>query len=267
LPSTGTSYPAQIHYDPLAAQALRNELLDVIQAIRATALAASSKNNGDTNNDDNDEKAERRMAMLRNGVEIGNMVAALNQRVLDGINRKKRSVHAMERMQMFFSAGNRDLARAIELGADRSQELREILKITRVHEARIREGVPKIVSSINAEISVLTSALDSVDNLHRTVQAGSINAGSDPTPMLQSYFTKLFDRRAFAQGMQSLREAAELNVPLDLYTIRPVSPTSSSSKPSQPSPPTTPVMELPPPLPPSPPQPSVPSTGAKESRL
>jgi hypothetical protein len=85
--------------------------------------------------------------------------------------------------------------------------------------------------------------------------------------MLQSYFTKLFDRRAFAQGMQSLREAAELNVPLNLYTIRPVSQTSSSSKPAQPSPPSTPVTDLPPPSPPPPPQPPVPPTGTKESRL
>lgn len=248
LPSTGTPYPAQIHYDPLAAQTLRNEVLDVIQAIRSTALAASPKKNGDTGAD-NDEKAERRLATLRTGVEIGNMVAALNQRVLDGVRRKKRSVQAMERMQLLFVSGNHDLAKAIELGADRSQELREILKVTLLHEAKIREGVPKIVNSINAEISVLTSALDSVENLHRTVQAGSINASSDPTPMLQSYFTKLFDRRAFAQGMQSLREAAELNVPMDLYTIRPLAISKSTAKPATTSPTPTPLPPLPPAVP------------------
>jgi pSer/pThr/pTyr-binding forkhead associated (FHA) protein/tetratricopeptide (TPR) repeat protein len=262
LPSSGVAYPPQIHYDPLAAQALRNELLDVIDLIRTTSASAASGN--DTGKNSNPQQAvDHRMAMLRSGVELGDTVAALNQRILDAVNRKKRTIAAVTRMQQLMASGNRDLAKAIELGADRSQELREILKDTSVHEAKLTVGVPKIVTSLNNEIFVLGRAVESVENLFRSFQAGSINASADPTPMLLANFSKLFDRRGFAEGMQALREAAEIQVPLELYAVRPVAPVQPVRKNgngSSPAPVAAPV-PVPAPTPPPASPPSAPVAG------
>jgi tetratricopeptide (TPR) repeat protein len=219
LPATQTPPEQQIRYDPQAAQLLRSEILNLIELIAAAAQATRQRQD--------ESPAERtsrtRMDRLRTGDDLGNAVSTLNQKVLDVANRKQRTAQALRRMHNLFIAGNRDLAQAIHGGADRSPELTEILKITRQHERKLADAAARIAGHLEIEIDVLKRSFDVAESMYRTMRVQQIGPRADATPTLEAYFSRLYDRRSFDQGIQSLREAADLKVPLDLYSIRPPS--------------------------------------------
>ncbi len=247
LPVTGQAPDLRFRYDALMSQQLLDELLDLLQQIqetdtsqqaggsatRSTATArrstrgSTSSGSGTTGPATNNVQDTRqasirdRMARVRTGVDMANALSMVHQRVLEHNNRRARAVQLMRAMSALLTEGNRDLARAIQLSADRAADLAEILKATREHEVRLAAAVPRITSYLETGIETINQAYQITENLYRNVRMYRLTSPADPSTTLEVYITRILDRRQFDEGIQSLREAAEIKVPLELYTIAP----------------------------------------------
>jgi hypothetical protein len=63
----------------------------------------------------------------------------------------------------------------------------------------------------------------------------------DTTAALDLYFARYFDRRDFDRGVQILREAGAIKVPLETYSLIPPStPAKTTTAKAPPTPPTAP---------------------------
>ena len=137
----------------------------------------------------------------------------------------------MNRMNQFFAGGNRDLNKAVELGADRSAELMEILKAAKLHGGKIAQSVPLIVSYLAIEIDTIDRVCQMTETGYQNIRTQHLSAGADTTVNLDLYFSRYFDRRDFDRGIQILREAGAIKVPLEIYSLV---PTGLPPKPSLP---------------------------------
>ena len=132
-------------------------------------------------------------------------------------------------MATLFHNGNSDLAQAIQLGADQSPALSEILKTTQQHEFKVAEAGSAIAAYLGVEIELLQNAYDIAETSYRNLRAQHVTA-NDPTMTLDIYFSKLFDRRSFDKGVQNLREAGAVKAPLAGYIL--VAPPTTNTTPS-----------------------------------
>jgi pSer/pThr/pTyr-binding forkhead associated (FHA) protein len=244
--ATGLKPEMQVRYDATAAQRLLDlslEMLDnmsttnanlrVRTAVRATGRGSRSNanvsNNGavtnfttGTDSGENVTQSARseRIGRIKTTAEFTKAFSGLRQRSLDCNKRRATSITAMTTMNLLFTSGNRDLATAIELKADRSPQLNEILKTTVQHEALLKKAVPQITTYLDVERDVLEKVLDMLQSVHRNMQVHT-TAPMDPTATLEIYFNRWFNRSDFDKGVQSLREAGIIKVPLENYTILP----------------------------------------------
>ncbi len=234
--ASGVKPDMQIRYDAVASQQLLDQILDLLDTITATNTSAGVRKNmrtqpkasqGNQPNQtevapDASSKARERLSRIRNSVDVGNALSSLRQRILDNNSRRARSVEAMNRMNQFFSGGNRDLNKAVELGADRSAELMEILKSSKQHGGKIAQSVPLIVSYLATEIDTIDRVCQMTETGYQNIRTQHLSAGSDSTVNLDLYFSRYFDRRDFDRGVQILREAGAIKVPLETYSLVPV---------------------------------------------
>ena len=243
---TGLRPEMQIRYDALASQNLLDEILDLLQQIQESGSGASitrttrrKPSGSNTNATDKanakptatstrDVSMKERINRIRTGVELGNAMSIIHQKILDDNNRKTKAAAALRRMTNLFAAANRDLSTAISQNADRSTELAELLKTTRQHESKLADATTKITTYLNIEMDTIQRAYQITDNLYRNLRIQHLGSASDPTLALETYFTKLFERREFDEGIQRLREAAAVQVPLDVYPMLPA-PTASTT--------------------------------------
>jgi hypothetical protein len=261
LPPTasGAKPEIQVRYDAVRSQKLLDELLDMLDAITATNLSskvrsairspATTGSGGNTGGDGNSNAADTtdgnestsnrardRLARIRTVAGFTKEFGALRQRILDNNGRRGKSIEAMRRMHAFFVAGNRDLAKAIELGADRSPALVEILKASQQHERKLAQGVPLIIAYLATEADVIEKVTAMTEQVYQNLKVAHIGTAMDPTATLDIYFSRYFDRRKFDQGVQILRETGAIKVPLESYTLIPAS-TSATPAPPPASPP------------------------------
>jgi tetratricopeptide (TPR) repeat protein len=248
LPATPTGLrpEVQIKYDALASQNLLDEVLDLLQYIqeagngaaisRPTRRAAPTGPSPDPTST-REVNIKARINRIRTGVELGNAVSAIHQKILDDNSRKTKASAALRRMSTLMAYANRDLATAISLNADDAAQLTEILRATRLHESKLATATGKMTNYLSIEMETLQRAYEITEHLYRNLRVQHLSSATDPTLPLETYFTKLFDRRDFDQGIQRLREAASIQVPLDTY---PILPKTSASRPvPTPSPATT----------------------------
>ncbi len=244
LPPTasGVKPEMQVRYDAVASQTLLTQVLDLLDEITATntsskvrnsirPAAPKTKNNNSSNNDDSSvtpgseppgSRARDRLNRIRTTVEFNNTLSSMRQRINDNNARRNRSVEAMRKMSLYFSGGNRDLLKAIELAADRAPQLVEIQKSAAQHERRIAQAVPLIVSYLATETDVIEKVCNMTESVYQNMRIQHISTPIDPTGTLDIYFSRYFDRREFDQGIQILREAAAIEVPLSDYALIPV---------------------------------------------
>jgi hypothetical protein len=173
---------------------------------------------------------KERINRIRTGVELGNAVSVIHQKLLDDNSRKTKAISALRHMNNLFTAANRDFASAISLNADRSTELAEILKTTRQHETKLADATGRIISYLNTEIDTILRAYTITENLYRNLRVQHLGSATDPTLALETYFTKLFERRDFDEGIQRLREASAVQVPLAIYLMFSKPPAAPATK-------------------------------------
>ena len=259
LPKTvlGARPEVQVKYDATTSQALLDEVLDLIDQIQDAGTGSDvdhtakrvahinssklksrqSNPNSDTSTNstttttrpDTPSNAKLRLNRIRTGVELGNALSSVHQKVLDNNTRKTKAADALRRMATLFHNGNSDLAQAIQLGADQSPALSEILKTTQQHEFKVAEAGSAIAAYLGVEIELLQNAYDIAETSYRNLRAQHVTA-NDPTMTLDIYFSKLFDRRSFDKGVQNLREAGAVKAPLAGYIL--VAPPTTNTTPS-----------------------------------
>ena len=253
--ASGVKPDMQIRYDAVASQQLLDQILDLLDTITATNSfagvrrsihnqAKAKDNNSGQNNQppvppqpenisDSSSKSRDRLSRIRNSVDVGNALSSLRQRILDNNSRRAKSVEAMNRMSQFFTGGTRDLNKAIELGADRSAELMEILKASKQHGIKIAQAVPLIVSYTATEIDTIDRVCQMTENGYQNIRTQHLSGGADTTVNLDLYFSRYFDRRDFDRGIQILREAGAIKVPLEMYSSVPTGLPPKSSLPAK----------------------------------
>jgi len=259
LPPTasGLKPTLRIRYDALASQTLLDNLLEFMEQSYTTNTTAevsrsssskrrssgkssgSDSSNATTSNNTSNATSTStssitsatrdRIRRLRTGVGLGHSISSLHQKLLDNNTRKTKAVDTLRRMGLLFADGNRDLSRALSLSADRPAELTEILKTTQQHEQKLAAAVPRIRSYLLTEIDVTERAYQATDSLYRSVRSQRLGAAFDPTAMLDVFFSRLMDQSQFDEGIQALREAGAIKVPLDSYSILPVGLTAPTS--------------------------------------
>ncbi|MEI8064525.1 MAG: hypothetical protein WCH84_10740, partial [Verrucomicrobiota bacterium] len=233
--ASGVKPDMQIRYDAVASQQLLDQILDLLDTITATNTSAgvrknmrtqskANQNNSAQNNQpetipDVSSKSRERLSRIRNSVDVGNALSSLRQRILDNNSRRARSVEAMNRMNQFFISGNRDINKAVELGADRSAELLEILKASKQHGGKIAQSVPLIVSYLAIEIDTIDRVCQMTETGYQNIRSQRLTVAADSTANLDLYFNRYFDRRDFDRGIQILREAGAIKVPLETYSL------------------------------------------------
>ncbi|MCX7885753.1 MAG: FHA domain-containing protein [Verrucomicrobiae bacterium] len=259
--ATGLKPEMQVRYDAAAAQNLLDQILDLLDSMAATNVAmrvrttarsaqaaqaassTSSRRTGTQGTDTNTAGAtpagpnpenvtatssRERLRRIKTTMDFGKALSSMRQRILDCNKRREQSVLAMQRMAQLFAAGNRDLAKAIQLKADRAPQLMEILKATEQHERLVNKAIPKITAYLKVETDVIEKVTQMAESIYRNMRTSTTTA-LDPTPMLDSYFTRWFDRTEFDQGVQLLREAAAIKVPLENYSIVPPPPSTATA--------------------------------------
>jgi hypothetical protein len=155
-------------------------------------------------------------------MDFGKALSGLRQRILDCNKRRERSVTSMIRMSQLFAGGNRDITKAIQLKADRAAQLMEILKTTVQHEKLVAKATPKITAYLAIEVDVVDKVTVMTESVYRSLRIHT-TVPMDPTSTLDLYFSRWFDRSEFDQGVQYLREAGAIKVPLENYSILPPS--------------------------------------------
>jgi hypothetical protein len=191
-----------------------------------------------------------RINRIKSSVEFNKALSSLRQRIADSNGRQAKSAEAMRRMIQSFTSANRDLTKAIELGADRAPDLMEILKTTQQHERKVSQAVPLIISYIVTEIDVIDRVCGMAETVYQSLRVQHNNTPMDPTTMLDIYLSRYFDRRDFDRGIQILREAGTIKVPLDGYSLVPVvTPPPPASAPTPVTKPVKPAPVTPEPAP------------------
>jgi len=255
VPVNGKKPDLRFRYDAMMSQQLLDELLDLLQQIQNTeqpvtrsatggsggAVAKQSPRNdsGSTTNDDSNQRQSalrERMTRVRTNVELANAVSMIHQRILEHNNRRSRAIQLMRAMNTLLAEGNRDLARAIHLGTDRAADLTEILQASREHERRLALAVPQITGYLETGIDTINQAFHICENLYRNARMYRLTSPVDPSATLETYLTRIFDRREFDKGLQNLREAAEIKVPLATYALAPRAPATAPNAAPQPTP-------------------------------
>lgn len=257
--ATGLKPEMQVRYDATAAQNLLDQILDMLDAMSATNVAirvrstarsaraaatqssnrrnnqpadntASADNTAGVPNPDNvnTSKTRDRLNRLKTTMDFGKALSGLRQRILDCNKRRERSVTAMIRMSQLLTNGNRDLTNAIQLRADRAPQLMGILKASEDHQKLIVKAIPKITAYLAVEVDVIDKVTSMTESVYRNMRVHTTTA-MDPTATLDVYFSQWFDRSGFDQGVQYLREAGAIKVPLENYSILPPSTTPSPS--------------------------------------
>jgi len=273
--ATGLTPEMQVRYDATAAQNLLDQILDMLDNMSATNVAlrvrttarsaraaapvssgnstsarstGSNKNNSqtpDTNttdttpsgpNPDNTtySPSRDRLRRIKTTMDFGKALSGLRQRILDCNKRRERSVTAMLRMSQLLAYGDRDLAMAVQLKADRAPQLIEILKTTDQHQKLIAKAIPKITAYLAIETDIIEKVTMMTESVYRNMRISTTTA-MDPTVTLDIYFSRWFDRTDFDQGVQYLREAGAIKVPLENYSILPPStapPPAATAKPA-----------------------------------
>jgi len=268
--ATGLKPEMQVRYDATAAQSLLDQILDMLdnmsatnvairvrataRSARASAQQSSSKRNSanntstpadntstpdNTSPDPNPENVNAsmthtRLSRIKTTMDFGKALSGLRQRILDCNKRRERSVIAMVRMSQLFTNGDRDLTTAIQLRADRAPQLMEILKTTQDHQKLITKAIPKITSYLAIEVDVIDKVTQMTESVYRNMRVHSVGSAMDPTSTLDIYFSRWFDRTEFDQGVQYLREAGTIKVPLENYSILPVSASAPPGTPTAP---------------------------------
>jgi|GEM_PF-2015551 len=257
--ATGLKPEMQVRYDASASQLLLDQILDMLDAMSATNAAmrvrtavrtakavqptsssrttvnvnTTPETNAPTSDNVTTASSRERLKRIKTTMDFGKSLSSLRQRILDCNKRREISVAAMQRMAELFKNGNRDLAKAIQLHADRSPQLAEILKATEEHEKLITRAIPKITSYLAVEMDVIDKVTQMTESVYRSMRVHTTTA-LDPTATLDIYFNRWFDRSEFDKGVQFLREAAAIKVPLENYSILPP-PTASPPAPVAPS--------------------------------
>jgi len=262
--ATGLKPEMQVRYDATAAQNLLDQILDMLDnmaatnvalRVRATARSAraaaptssSSRKGSSSSNTQGTETAaadtapsgpnpdnvsstssRERLRRIKTTMDFGKALSSLRQRILDYNKRREQSRVAMLRMSQLFASGNRDLAKAIQLKADRSPQLLEILKATEQHEKLIAKAIPKITAYLAVEADIIEKVTQMTEMVYRNMRTSTATA-MDPTATLEVYFARWFDRTEFDQGVQFLREAGAIKVPLETYSILPPSTTTPTT--------------------------------------
>lgn len=253
--ASGTEPDMQIRYDAVVAQQLFSQLLELMDAMsnsnfssrlnamnqkaQAQAKANQQNNSNQQNQSQNNmplpspRKLSRTRAM-RTSVDFANDLSSLNQRILDVNSRRQRSVQAMRRMSQYFTNGNLDLEKAMDLNADRSPQLMEIRKLAIQHEQKVAQAVPLIVAYLAVEYDTLERVASMAADVLQA-QRTNTNMLEDPIAKLDLYFTRYFDRHDFDNGIQILRESGAIKVPLERYTIVPVAASVSGKSSATPA--------------------------------
>lgn len=265
--ATGVKPEMQVRYDAIASQKLLDEILDMLDGITATNTSSKVRSavrnppsgtrggGGSSSNaaDSTDApeapggKTRDRLARIRTTVGFNNALSSLRQRILDLNSRRNKSAEAMRRMTAFYTSGSRDLAKAIELGADRAPALMEILKTAQQHERKIAQAVPLISSYLFTESDIIDRVTQMTETVFQSLRIQHTSMPMDPTATLDIYFSRYLDRRDFDKGVQILRESGAVKVPLETYSVIPtLTPTAPVTTPSQPPP-----TKTPPPTPPT----------------
>lgn len=255
LPQTasGVKPEMQVRYDAVASQALLERTLDFLDGITASnttthARSIIQQNPGRGrrgNNPDGSPGSDRpdgvtggptrtsdRINRIKSSVEFNKALSSLRQRIADSNGRQAKSAEAMRRMIQCFTTANRDLNKAIELGADRAPDLMEIAKAAQQHERKVTQAVPLIISYIATEIDVIERLCGMVETVYQSLRVQHNNTPMDPTTMLDIYLSRYFDRRDFDRGIQILREAGSVKVPLETYSLVPVTAPSTALAPN-----------------------------------
>jgi len=264
--ATGLKPEMQVRYDAAAAQNLLDQILGMLDSmsatnvamrVRATARSASaaasasssSRNKNSNNNSQSTTNAPSgpnpdnttyspsrdRLRRIKTTMEFGKEFSGLRQRILDCNKRRERSVAAMQRMSQLFLYGNRDLAKAVQLKADRAPQLIEIYKATDQHEKLVTKAIPKITAYLAIETDIIEKVTQMTESVYRNLRINTSTA-MDPTSTLDIYFSRWFDRTDFDQGVQYLREAGAIKVPLENYSILPPSAAQPPTAGTTPSP-------------------------------
>jgi len=244
--ATGLKPEMQVRYDASASQRLLDQILDMLDGMTATNTiirvhaAVRSARRGNSNNSNNSNNnsgttatdipadnvsastSRDRLNRIKTTMDFGKSLSNLRQRILDCNKRREFSVTAMVRMSQLFTYGNRDLAKAVQLHADRSAQLMEILKTSDQHEKLINKAIPKITRYLAVEVDVIDKVTQMTESVYRNLRVHTTTP-MDPTSTLDIYFNQWFDRSDFDKGVQSLREAGAIKVPLENYSILPPS--------------------------------------------
>ncbi|NQU10384.1 tetratricopeptide repeat protein, partial [bacterium] len=222
---TGGRPDLQLAYDALASRDLFSETIDLIDQVHALgnetapASPAGGGDRGSSLNTPRQVEERNRLERIRTSFELGNSLSTVHQRVLDHNGRKERLARSLRRMAILFANGNRDLAQAIQLGADRSAGLIEILRATRQHEPLAAVVATKITPYLTAEMEVINRAYHLAENGYRNLSAKHFLPPATPMAGLDMVFSRLFDRRSFDEGLQALRRAGAIRVPLELVPL------------------------------------------------
>lgn len=251
--ATGLKPEMQVRYDATSAQNLLDQILDMLDAMSATNVAlrvrttarsaraaapssnssSSRNNNNQSNNQSADSAASGpnpdnvtasssrdRLRRIKTTMDFGKALSGLRQRILDCNKRRERSVIAMQRMSQLLAYGNRDVAKAVQLKADRAPQLIEIYKATDQHEKLVTKAIPKITAYLAIETDIIEKVTQMTESVYRNMRINN-SVAMDPTATLDIYFARWFDRTEFDQGVQFLREAGAIKVPLENYSFLP----------------------------------------------
>jgi hypothetical protein len=271
--ATGLKPEMQVRYDATAAQNLLDQILDMLDNMSATNVAirvrstarsaqaaaqtssANSSRSGNNANNSNTQSAgttasptgpnpdnlnaspsRDRLRRIKTTMDFGKALSGLRQRILDCNKRRERSVIAMQRMSQLLAYGNRDLAEAVKHKADRAPQLIEIWKATDQHEKLVAKAIPKITAYLAVETDTIEVVTKMTEAIYQNMRISTTTA-MDPTAMLDIHFARWFDRSQFDQGVQFLREAGAIKVPLENYSILPpaAAPPPSPTAPPKPA--------------------------------
>ncbi len=245
MPPAGVVVEPRIKYDAMASKQLQTDIFDLLEKIRAaiapparpasaqgqsgggqaptTGGGISSQNVTTPSPTPSATQAasNRRLQQVRTGVELGNELGALRQKILEDKGRKKKAADSLRLMAQLFGYGTRDLDTAIKLGATNAAELSEILKESAKHQAKISSVAQKIAAYLETEIQVADTGFSTVETTHRRSQMQNLSAPNDPTVTLGVTYSRLLDRKGYDEGLQLLRDCAEIAVPLERYTLAP----------------------------------------------